>query len=118
MVVLFSTFFSSFAGGVTTVVFFSTTGAGVSTRASHAAKRSVKGTRIAKDFILGVLRKNEPVRRARSGWRTSSRSNDYLSVVVVVVVVFFSSMVAAGAVFTTAFRTMTLVATILSPTLA
>ena len=41
--------------------------------------------------------------------------DDYLSVVVVVVVVFFTSI--AGAGFTIAFLTMTLEATILSPTL-
>ena len=55
MVVLFSTFFSSFAGGVTMVVFFSTTGGEVSTRESQAASRSAEEARIAKDFMSLVF---------------------------------------------------------------
>lgn len=99
MVVLCSTFFSSFAGGVMMVVFFSTTFSGgvVFTRESQAARRNAAAERTMMDFILGM-----------------GCGIYFFSVVVVVVVVFFSKI--TGAWFTTTFRTMTFVATILSPT--
>jgi hypothetical protein len=54
MVVLFSTFFSSLAGGLTIVVFFSTTfsGGAVLTRASHAVKTNAMATGMIKDFMI------------------------------------------------------------------
>ena len=104
MVVLCSTFFSSFAGGVMMVVFFSTTFSGgvVFTRESQAARRNAAAERTMMDFILGM-----------------GCGIYFFSVVVVVVVVFFSKITGAwftGTSFTTTFRTMTFVATILSPT--
>ena len=104
MVVLGSTFFSSFAGGVMMVVFFSTTFSGgvVFTRESQAARRNAAAERTMMDFILGM-----------------GCGIYFFSVVVVVVVVFFSTITGAwftGTSFTTTFLTMTFVATILSPT--
>ena len=104
MVVLCSTFFSSFAGGVMMVVFFSTTFSGgvVFTRESQAARRNAAAERTMMDFILGM-----------------GCGIYFFSVVVVVVVVFFSKITGTwftGTSFTTTFRTMTFVATILSPT--
>lgn len=50
MVVWFSTFFSSFAGGLTMVVFFSTTGGVVFT--SQPTRTSADAARMMSDFMV------------------------------------------------------------------
>lgn len=57
MVVLFSTFFSSFAGGLTMVVFFSTTlsGGAVFILESQAARRNTEAARAMYVFMVCML---------------------------------------------------------------
>ena len=58
MVVLFSTFFSSLAGGVMIVVFFSITFSteGAAGRLSHAVRKPSAAVAMIADFIIGRLR--------------------------------------------------------------
>ena len=57
IVVLFSTFFSSFAGGLTTVVFFSTTAGGTFTRATAAHSPSKAASHSRACRLLPPLKK-------------------------------------------------------------